>query len=68
MVIYLECVSVSFGRCELQSLHFPSVTFFLPILCSHFFLNKILLHRYSSITKAHKTKEIHPSTVAIQSN
>lgn len=39
VVIYFPCVSVSFGRCELQSLHFPSVPFFLAIFSSHFLLS-----------------------------
>lgn len=36
VVIYFPCVSVSFGRCELQFFHFPSARFFLAIFSSHF--------------------------------
>lgn len=38
VVIYFPCVSVSFGRSELQFRHFPSAPFFLAIFSSHFLL------------------------------
>lgn len=38
VVIYFPCVSVSFGRCELQFLHFPSAPFVLAIFSSRFLL------------------------------
>lgn len=38
VVIYIPCVSVSFGPCEMQSLHFPSAPFFLAIFSSRFLL------------------------------
>lgn len=36
VVIYFPSAWVSFGRCELQFLHFPSAPFFLAIFRSHF--------------------------------